>query len=295
MTEEDELYKNTLVRMPTLLSYNPDTILDMTVSRYTLEAAFVDNVSSLFISNFYSLRVFLVDKKELVSHFFDKKKEDSLSRDYQKALKKADLLSYLAISPMIVSQPESFKGHFTEYAKALLNAVGDLRKTRTNLIPVYITMLSSLVTDKSESFSIKDHTSLFKAIEKENESVIEDLKHFFPKSTGISKTTFGSVIERLVDLESLFAMTTRLTTIQSETELRKIKEDVTNCVDLLDMYIKLVKDGTIKVTPETANNISFGAREIGKHVELSAILYFDTLLFITAIDRLAESIVKIRI
>jgi hypothetical protein len=269
------------------------TTIDPSIKRYALESGFISNAASIFINSAPKLKEFFNTKLQLIGHLLAENNSEGLLKIYKSAIKKANSLGYLNLMPLLISQPESFKGAFLDYSSDLIYISTKIRESRIELFPFYHTMLSTLVTNKGESISVKDNSSIFKKLEKDNLHIVSTLKPYFPKSTNISKTNFKSVIGRLSDLTPLFENATKLQAVQTKNELEKIKDEVKAFSDLLDMFVDSAKSNKLNISPETAKDISTGAREVGRHVELTAMVYFDTLVFTNSIMRLAETIINI--
>lgn len=216
-----------------------------------------------------------------------------LTNKEHKALKIAKDLSFVGFGERIISIPENFKGSFIDYAKLLNLTATEAYQVQNTILAEYNVILSSFITNKEDRLALKDHTTFFNKIKDQREESGKKLGKFLNNKTGISKAKFRDVISRMAELEELIKVTSDLSSQHSRAKLQDIQSSVNHCVDLLDMIITGVKDGTIThISPNATMNISRGAYEIAKYVELVGIIYFDITVFLNCVDSMLEVIVN---
>jgi hypothetical protein len=277
-----------------MADFNSELSLELQLERLALEANFLPNVIASFKKTVNSLFAALKDSESAIKGLLDKK-EVCLAdiKIYGESIKITDKIIYTNYGERLISKPENFQGHFLDYAEVLNTVASDLYKLRSEIMPQYIGILSSFLTNKDDKISLKDYNHVYARVANERTNVTNKLKQFFPKDNGLTKVEFKKVIARLADLKPLYSQTTTLAKLQNKSNLTIIQNDVTQCTELLNMLIDEVNNGTItNISSNAALNIADGAYEIAKFVELIGIVYFDTMVFVNIVNRLAEEMVE---
>lgn len=214
-----------------------------------------------------------------------------LNSKERKAIERARHLDFVTFGERIISAPENFKGDFIQYA-VLLNHVATLAyQSQNTILAEYNHILSSFITNKEEKISLKDHTLFFNRVKQEREGLTEKLKDFLNPKVGTSKVKFREVLGRMGDLEPLLKETAKLSSQHSRAKLQDINNSVNQCVDLLNIIVSGVEDGTItNVSPNATMNISRGAYEVAKYVEFVGVIYFDITVFLNCVVGMLDSV-----
>jgi hypothetical protein len=216
-----------------------------------------------------------------------------LDKKERNAIDMSKHLNYLTFGDRLVSVPEGFKGNFIEYA-ILLNDVATIAyQTQNAVLFEYNHILSAFLTNKDDKISLKDHTVFFNRIKTEREAFARKLAVYLDKSNGTAKARFKHVLTRMNDIETLIKETSRLTSQHSRAKLTDMNNGVNQCVDLLNLIISGVQDGTIKnISPNATMNISRGAYEVAKYVEFVGVIYFDITVFLNCVNGMLDTIVS---
>jgi len=280
---------------PIIMSdYEPKLSLELQLEQLALEANFLPNVINSFKKTLASLFNSLKDSEAAIKGLLDKK-EVSLAnvKIYGESVKVTDKIIYTNYGERLISKPENFQGHFLDYAEVLHSVASDLYKLRAEVMPQYIGVLSSFLTNKDDKIALKDYTNIYTKLANERASATGKLKQFFPKDNGLSKVEFKKVVARLADLKPLYNTTSTLDKLQVKSNLVIIQNDVTQCTELLNMLIEQVNNGSItNISSNAAMNIANGAYEVAKFVEFVGVVYFDSMVFINIVNRLAEEMVE---
>ena len=268
--------------------------LETQLEQLALEANFLPNVIASFKKTLSGLFASLKDSEALIRGLIDKKEQCLADiKIYTDSVKVTDKIIYANYGERLISKPENFQGHFLDYAEVLNSVASDLYKLRAEIMPQYVGILSSFLTNKDDKLALKDHTIIYNKLANERTSAGNKLKQFFPRDNGLSKIEFKKVVARLADLKPLYSQTTTLAKLQIKSNLTIIQKDVTQCTELLNMLIEQVNNGTItNISSNSAMNIANGAYEVAKFVEFIGVVYFDSMVFINIVIRLAEDMVE---
>jgi hypothetical protein len=274
--------------------FEPTVSLETQLEQLALEANFLPNVISSFKKTLTSLFTSLKDSESYIKGLADKKEQCLADvKIYTDSVRTSDKIIYMNYGERLVSKPENFQGHFLDYAEVLNTVASDLYRLRAEFMPQYVGILSSFLTNKDDKLALKDHTIIYNKLANERTNAANKLKQFFPKDNGLSKTEFKKVVARLADLKPLYTQTTTLAKLQTKSNLTILQNDVTQCTELLNMLIEQVHNGTItNISSNSAMNIANGAYEVAKFVEFVGVVYFDSMVFINVVNRLAEEMVE---
>lgn len=267
--------------------------LESHLERISLESEFLVNMLETFKT---AIPSFVSKLRDANAHLFETAKAQDtldieLSKKEKKALEYSKHLDFVGFGDRLISVPENFKGDYIKYA-ALLNTIATIAyQTQNTILAEYNQILSAFITNKEDKISLKDHTAFFNRIKAERESYTEKLGDFLNKKSGVSKMRFRDVISRMADLETLIHHASRLGSQHSRAKLHDINSSVNHSVDLLDLVVNGVQDGTIKnISPNATMNISRGAYEVAKYVEFVGLIYFDITVFLNSVNSMLDSI-----
>lgn len=267
--------------------------LESHLERISLESEFLVNMLETFKT---AIPSFVSKLRDANAHLFETAKAQDtldieLSKKEKKALEYSKHLDFVGFGDRLISVPENFQGDYIKYA-ALLNTIATIAyQTQNTILAEYNQILSAFITNKEDKISLKDHTAFFNRIKAERESYAEKLGDFLNKKSGVSKMRFRDVISRMADLETLIHHASRLGSQHSRAKLHDINSSVNHSVDLLDLVVNGVQDGTIKnISPNATMNISRGAYEVAKYVEFVGLIYFDITVFLNSVNSMLDSI-----
>ena len=271
--------------------------LESHLERISLESEFLVNMLETFKT---AIPSFVSKLRDANAHLFETAKAQDtldieLSKKEKKALEYSKHLDFVGFGDRLISVPENFKGDYIKYA-ALLNTIATIAyQTQNTILAEYNQILSAFITNKEDKISLKDHTAFFNRIKAERESYTEKLGDFLNKKSGVSKMRFRDVISRMADLETLIHHASHLGSQHSRAKLHDINSSVNHSVDLLDLVVNGVQDGTIKnISPNATMNISRGAYEVAKYVEFVGLIYFDITVFLNSVNSMLDSILDTR-
>lgn len=269
--------------------------LESHLERISLESEFLVNMLETFKTVIPS---FVSKLRDANTHLADTSKAQDtldieLSKKEKKALEYSKHLDFVGFGDRLISVPENFKGDYIKYAMLLNNVATVAYQTQNTILAEYNQILSAFITNKEDKISLKDHTTFFNRIKAEREAYGEKLGVFLNKKTGVSKMRFRDVISRMADLEPLIHQASQLGSQHSRAKLQDINHSVDHCVDLLDLVVTGVQDGTIKnISPNATMNISRGAYEVAKYVEFVGLVYFDITVFLNSVNSMLDSIIN---
>ena len=268
--------------------------LQVKLDSLSLETNFINNAIHYLSSYLPSFRKNIEEKKNVIDNYVDDIKYEidiKLPSYMNKAVKKLYSMSYSNFGERTISVPENFSGNLLQYANTLLEVNKEINDIKKILIPDYITILSSFITNKDAKMSLRSHEDVFKKIKNQREESFKKLKTYFPSNTGNSKIKFKNVFNRFTEVDMFFKHATMLAKVQNKNNLKEIQRSVNNITDSLDVIISYLQKGEItNVTPEVTSNLSTGAYEVARFIELYSLVYFDIMVLCNKANDLAQSI-----
>lgn len=271
----------------------PSMSLESMIEHIAVESGVIANMLETFKKVVPSFLYQLRDTNKHISELSNTTDDlgVKLNSKERKAIERARHLDFVTFGERIISAPENFKGDFIQYA-VLLNHIATLAyQSQNTILAEYNHILSSFITNKEEKISLKDHTLFFNRVKQEREGLAEKLKDFLNPKVGTSKVKFREVLGRMGDLEPLLKETAKLSSQHSRAKLQDINNSVNQCVDLLNIIVTGVQDGSISnVSPNATMNISRGAYEVAKYVEFVGVIYFDITVFLNCVVGMLDSV-----
>ena len=258
------------------------------------ESIIIENIKTLFTEK---LPNFITSVKSKLNFFDSIKDEEKISKGvlndkYKIALKHIPALDFLLFADRIISVPEDFEGQLLDYLKVLNQTFPMFSNQINDILDEYNLILASFATNKEDKYSLKDHSRLFDLSRIKRESILSELKVFFPKDTGKTKKRMRDVLKNFGELEPLILTASKLNDQILVTNLNQIKNRVNKTIDSLDIILKqMTNNEADRLSQEAALNISKGAFEIGKLIESYVIVYNDTRIAVYSVEKLLDTII----
>ena len=271
-----------------------DPELVITLESLSNESIIVENIKTLFTEK---LPNFITSIKSKLIFFDSIKDEEKISKDvlndkYKIALKHIPALDFLLFADRIISVPEDFEGQLLDYLKILNQTYPMFSNQINDILDEYNLILASFATNKENKYSLQDHSRLFDLSRIKRESILSELKVFFPKDTGKTKKRMRDVLKNFEELEPLVLTTSKLNDQILATNLNQIKNRVNKTIDSLDIILKqMTNNEADRLSQEAALNISKGAFEIGKLIESYVIVYNDARIAVYSVEKLLDTII----
>lgn len=267
--------------------------LESQIDKLSLEANLLDNLLDTFRNIIPNLTTKLTEIAVMFNSKNDPKEIASLKVLQRSLTAKTPHVSFGSYSKMLISIPEGFKGNLAEY----LNMLNKINETvyidGIKILDEYNVILASFINNKEAKISLKDHTHFFKDISVKREKIVKDISSYFTTNTN-SKAYLSSVMERFAEMENIINETIKLSQIYSNQNVSRIKSSLDNSIDLLKIIIDdSNKDNIDAVSGNAAKNISIGAYEVAKYVELISIYRFRLEQSIITVIKLLEELDKI--
>lgn len=257
-----------------LITDYPSTLsLESRIDRLSFESSYLGNAIGLFnnmasdlVGNLKSKFASAELDKEIEPHF---REIASLFKDVSKSGKDMD---FLTLSKVLVDVPEGYTGNFMGLCNRLNTLGPTLHSQAPQLLQEYNLILSAFLTNEQDKISLNDHTPYFNKVDKMVKESAKELNKDFDAGRTTSKARLSTVISRYSEIEPLDKETTKLLRIHREATYKKVREQVNQSVDLLDLIIKGIKSEEItNISPAAALNISKGANIVANYVELIGI------------------------
>lgn len=269
--------------------------VESAISRLSLEADVLSNLLQTFKTTIPSFFNAINNANVMVKGFINSNSQKhnelvKLQKDVIYNLKHIDYVNY---SERLITVPENFTGSLLDYSIKLREITKELYLINSTVMVEYNGILSSFITNKDDKISLKDHTAFFKRVQSQREGIVKQLGDF-TKSNGVSKTKLKNVLARMSDIEPLIENTLSITRLHTKDVVSNVNSAVDQSTELLDMIIKQVQDGNISnISPNAAMNISKGAFEVAKLVELVAVVFYDCEVLINVNLGIAKSIIDL--
>ena len=254
----------------------------------------IENIKTLFTEK---LPNFIISIKSKLNFFDSIKDEEKISKGvlndkYKIALKHIPALDFLLFADRIISVPEDFEGQLLDYLKILNQTFPMFSNQINDILDEYNLILASFATNKEDKYSLQDHSRLFDLSRIKRESILSELKVFFPKDTGKTKKRMRDILKNFGELEPLVLTASKLNDQILATNLNQIKNRVNKAIDSLDIILKQVTNNEAdRLSQEAALNISKGAFEIGKLIESYVIVYNDARIAVYSVEKLLDTII----
>lgn len=243
------------------------------LGRLALESSVISNVVEIFRDTLPSLQ------RDLKNAYHGLTESDELTKDVKVGLshftnveRRLPNAVFLDYSQTVVSVPEGFKGEILPYLDFLNGKTDELFLGANEIIGAYKVVLATFISDKENRTSLKDHTDLYLRVQKRREEIVEEITRFFPKSTVNTKQRLSDVMGRFSDLPAIAKQMEKLNDSRRKNNLKTLSNSVREVSDLLDIIVEDVQNqGVAKVSGAAAMNVSKGAYELGKFVEIVAV------------------------
>ncbi len=215
--------------------------------------------------------------------------------EYRDSVKAVSKLPFMAYRDTLVMVPEGFTGNLVEYLKLLGKLNTQTIKQASDVVNDYINELSVFLNNLDARKSLKTHAAFYKQVSADRVKVESMMNVYFNKADTRSRIKLGSVIIRFGDFEELFTLAEQLqASATTKKELTNLLSQVNHASELLKLINeKLLKNEFDIVSGEVAKNISMGAYEVAKYVELISVLTFSTEVAVSCVNALAEQFKKI--
>jgi len=280
--------------MPRLVIENSSATLSLEsqLDRLVLEASVLSNVLDTFRNVLPNLNNKISD---ILSTFTNSDKDISgvkaLISEIDKFNNKKDHVDFVTYSKTLVSVPEGFTGTINDYLTTINEVNSKIYIRCNNMLTEYSSILSSYITNKEDKISMKLHNEFYKYISKERTEFTNSLDAYFNNKT-ISKAYLNNVLTNFSEVNSIKEQLTKLNKSHNKTNLSNILQETNKVVSMLDIIIDNSKDAS-KVSSESALNISKGAYELAKFIELISIFNFRIIQAITTTSKLIDTLNKI--
>lgn len=247
--------------------------LESQMRHLAMESSFADNVLSVFRDVVPNLAGALRSAFSNLRNTHDITPEVvAIQKTFKLVDGKIPNAKYLNYTSMLVSVPEGFKGSLLEYVLFLENISDDLFRDTLQTIGEYNVVLATFISDKDSKTALKDHSALFARVAERREKITGGIKKFFPGTATISKQKFGEVIARFGEIEQIVKVVEKIERSRKQHNLNEVAAAVQKATDMLDVIVKDIEtNGVTNVSGNSAMNISQGAFELGKYVELVAL------------------------
>lgn len=282
------------------MKYSLDSVLNGDTSTTSLELgmgmlAIESNVLTNLIDRFTGVGGTLLLNLKSSNNMllqFKSNPDPVLGKDNDAAIKKIKSLDFITYGENTITVPENFKGDLIEYCADLTKVLKSVYSVQDKLLPEYSMLLASFLTNKDSRKSTQDHTKFYKVVQTDREHTLKILSRYSVHNSG-NRVKIKSVISRLADVPTLIKDVHALTILKNPDTLNKISVEVNKSIGMLDDLLGQIKDNKITdLSPTMVMNLSRGAYEMAKYVELVAVVYYDVSVLVSITNALVEHINK---
>lgn len=236
------------------------------------------------------IRAYLPALSDLESREHSTKKLDT--KVYRDVVKKVEGISYVAFADTLVVVPEGFHGLFTPYLETLLVQNKTLDAFVLETLKDYNLQLAMFLSNADYRQSLKSHQANIDKVRKTRAVYEKALSTYFDKQhTSLSRRRLGDVINRFADLQRLFEKAEELEGVRQHRSYHETIEHVKKASDMLVLIRqRLDQDDISKVSGVVAKDLSDGAYEVAKLVEVLSVYGYHTETALAAVNRLAEQL-----
>lgn len=253
--------------------------LENQMTLLALESNFVENVIGVFRTTLPSL-VQKINESINMSFFAEKPEAQiiigkEIKSNLKSLDKKLELANFVSYKDVVVSVPQGFVGDFKQYLTFMDRIFNDVISTGNQLLSEYSYILSAFISNKENKVSLKDHTAFYKKIQVDREKISKDFDQFFDRNSDNSLQRLNKIINRFDEVEDIVEQTIKLETATKQSNLSEIQQSVKKISGLLDIIVQQTQTDSIsKVSGNAAMNISKGAYEVAKFIELISVYHF---------------------
>lgn len=201
-------------------------------------------------------------------------------------LVKLPAYTYTAMSSLVITVPENFKGSLLKYIQFMSkNDDAAIYKAVINLLTTYEAILADFLSNKDSKISLVSHDRHYENAIDTTKKFADYHKSFFPSNTGKSKARLGDVFERQADVSESMKLYPSLVRSYEVVPVQEIKDHVDRCMELLNLVCEAAKNDIPEVSGAAAANISKGAFEMGKLLEIMSVHLFRHLQILRVLSR----------
>lgn len=213
---------------------------------------------------------------------------------YKKIVEKTQQLPYSAYRNMLIMVPEGFSGNLAEYLKILIKIRSGIIRQAERVLSDYEIQLAMFLNETQARTSVENYAAKNKELDKERKAIeVEIAKHFSDRDTR-SRVQFGKVVSRFSELGEIFAYGEVISKLKVNSDLEKLISQTNHINDMFKLIqSKIDKNEINAVSGQAAKNISEGAFQAAKFLELTSIVVFNTQIMAAVIDNLALQMEKI--
>lgn len=263
----------------------------------SLEANYISNAVQAIASHFPSLLAATSKGFDRLKSIVKFKAEPGdanalvLSNNEKKIQELLSVVSYSELTRLRLAVPEGFIGNYTNYFLDLQKLFDYHDNVCLPAFDEFYITVASIVTNKDAKMSLKDKSSLYKALAKNREETNASItNHFLHRSTQ-SEQEYQKLFTDNNDVMESFRQRHRLVARLEGVKIETMTDYVNKINDVLELMIKMAKEGSIEnFSPVQMKNITLGAYEMAYQAEFFAINYYRAQNAIVAASQLQDKL-----
>lgn len=211
---------------------------------------------------------------------------------YKDVLRKSQGFNFLVYDATLIQVPEGFNGKLVNYLTLLILHTEKEIKEGKSILDNYNIELSMFLSNADVRQSMKSHTDFYKKIRKDRDDWAKDIAKFYDtRNPTLSRRPVGQVIERFSDMERVFALTEKLAQLRTQLNYKLIVAEINKTTGMLELIrSRMATEDIGSASPQMAKNLSEGAYEVAKFVEVMSIHGYYVETAISSVNSMAEQL-----
>jgi len=204
--------------------------------------------------------------------------------------------TYTDLMPLAAFVPEGLDVTFIKYSVPLLKSAEHISLFVQKVLPTYTTFLGQLINNHDSQLSTVSFSKAFMELTAKREVLNDELGKCFKLGSSKSEVTYGNVINRNNDWESLLKVSAEIAKIVNTIDRRALNKMIHECTSMLETILDKIKRNEFQqMSPEVINNLSEGTYQMARELEFYSVIYFKVQVFINSINKTIDhfkSVVK---
>lgn len=194
----------------------------------------------------------------------------------------------------VLSKPESFDGHYTEYLKALIPCATAMSKETPHLIETLKMTVATFINEYSDEKvdQIYGHV-VYQNATKALPGYKKEIGSYFKAPSGKFKTTAGDVMKSMQDIEVLFGQAEVLSLVFTEKAVDNLAREVQSVTDLIDSLVQVnITSGVLNRSGPAKQRLIDAIHITAEYVEYYHALLAQWVFYCKAFNELTTALVK---
>lgn len=264
------------------------------VTELTIESQLSANLIGVFRNTFPAVGNYVRDTiAQFMSYDeteFNFLKASSNFRNAEGAVRELNFVQY---GKTLLQTPEGFVSEYVVYLTWLNKEAAGFIHTAHEVLGDYYRDLARLISASEAKISLKDHSSVYAALEKKLGVIKTNLGSFFDSKTNNALRTADSLFSRGADIVETIELTKQLNKERLTFKTKEISSLTTQIAEMIDLLVTSSEEGKIpELSGPAARGIAEGALVAAHYVEMVGALRYRIDEVINAVGAMADQVAK---